>query len=104
MAITQFEQNTIKQAAQSHSEMVEALKGRLRTLSGVVDSTLGTAPSEATRALQTTYDLWISNVEKMIIDRVNSLSETMTRTADEQTEMDQQNRRDISQVGIFLNG
>lgn len=104
MAITQFEQNTIDKAAQSHSDMVTALKGRLQTLRGVVDNTLGTSPSAATRALQGTYDSWIDNVEKMIITRVDSLSEAMKTTAAKQVDMDEQSSKNISEVAQFLHG
>jgi hypothetical protein len=104
MAITQFEQNTINKAAQSHGDMVEALQGRLKTLAGVVDGTLGTSPSAATRALQATYDSWIRDVEKMIITRVESLSGAMTTTAQSQTDMDEQNSSNLSQVAQFITG
>lgn len=104
MAITQFEQNTINKAAQSHDEMVSELKGRLNTLFGVVQSTLGASPSGATRALESTYDAWIRDVEKMIITRVQSLSEAMSRTAQSQTDTDEQNRTGISSVAQFIAG
>jgi hypothetical protein len=104
MAITQFEQNTIDKAATSHSEMVSDLQARLNKLYGVVENTLGTSPSAATRALEATYDSWIKDVEKMIISRVQSLSESMTKTAQSQADMDEQNSSDVSQVAQFING
>lgn len=101
---TQFEQDAINKAAESHREMVEALKGRLTTLRVVVDGTLATSPSGATRALQTTYDTWINDVEKMIITRVDSLSEAMKKTAATQADIDEQNRTGISAVAEFIHG
>ncbi len=104
MAITQFEQNTINKAAQSHSEMVSELQTRLNRLFGVVESTLGSSPSDATKALEATYDAWIRDVEKMIITRVESLSDSMTKTAQSPVDKAEQNSSSISQVAQFITG
>jgi hypothetical protein len=104
MATTQFEQNAINTAAGKHDEMVEALRARLRKLEGVVQDTLGRSPSGATRALESTYNVWIADVEKMFVEKANQLTTSMRKTAESQMDVDEQNKQGISQIAAFING
>jgi uncharacterized protein YukE len=104
MPITQFEQTAIDKAASTHNDLSAELRGKLLTLEEEVDNTLAASGSQATRALQSTYEQWFRNVEKMIIDRTTSLTESMKMTAQTQMDVDEENAKGINVMQQFITG
>jgi hypothetical protein len=105
---TQFEKNQIDQVANKHTQMSQDITAGLGTLHGEIQATMSGASSDMTKALEQVYTNWKNNVQKVVLDNLNLMAETMHKEANNQEQQDTDNTRAInntvSAVGSFLGG
>lgn len=99
---TEFSQPDIDKVAQKQDEEMGELRNQLKSLHADVQLTLDKSTSDSTKALETVYSQWFTEVDQFIVDRTNLLSQTMTNQAAAQVAADQENSQTISAIAGFL--
>lgn len=103
---TQLDPEQIRKQADNHDTTREAIVGQLKQLRIDVQNVLQASGSAATRALSTSTDTWIGNVEKSVIAHMEAMAENIRRESSGQEGTDENLNQQIMNIpletGSFL--